>query len=233
MSINEKLLSDLLNSIKIRLTFVRYMHFFHFLNAEYGLEDIRKRQLKISRLDDLNDPFEFLGADLSDKVNRIALHNTKTELSKTRGLLCFSRNWRTPALWGHYADKHKGLCLGFKMPKNPPKQVAYVNSRPSWPSEIDEQFVQNLLFTKFVHWSYEDEYRAYAILEDEENGLFYAKFSASLVLKQVIIGAESTITRDQISEALGNMQSKVEVFKARAAFKSFQMVRNKDESLWA
>lgn len=205
--------------------------YFHFLNEQYGLEDIRERRLKISRLDELNDPFELLVADLSDKEKRKALTATKAELSRNRGLLCFSGNWQTPALWGHYADKHKGLCLGFDMPTQP-KQVSYVNSRLPWPATIDESFMQSLLFTKFIHWGYEDEYRSYVSLEDEDSGFYYANFSESLNLKQVIIGAESNITRTQIDTALGDLKNKVEVFKARAAFKSFRIVRNKDDSLW-
>ena len=82
---------------------------YHFVNAHYGIEDIHKRRLKISRFMDLNDPFEFLGADLSDREFRRALKNTKVKLSESKGLLCFSESWRNPVLWGHYADKHKGL----------------------------------------------------------------------------------------------------------------------------
>ena len=37
------------------------MRLYHFLNAEYGLLNIRHRRLKIARINELNDPFEFLG----------------------------------------------------------------------------------------------------------------------------------------------------------------------------
>ncbi|MGH9611570.1 MAG: hypothetical protein ACRD4P_00670 [Bryobacteraceae bacterium] len=37
---------------------------FHFICEKYGLDDIKNRRLKISQIQDLNDPFEFLGFDL-------------------------------------------------------------------------------------------------------------------------------------------------------------------------
>jgi hypothetical protein len=53
------------------------------------------------------------------------------------------------------------------------------------------------------------------------------------LLKQVLVGAESQVTRSQVSDALGDHHGKnVEVFKVRAAFRSFQIVRNKNEKLW-
>lgn len=108
-----------------------------------------------------------------------------------------------------------------------------MNTRFQWPPELDEPFVKRLLFTKFAHWSYEDEYRAYVSLDQPENGLYYADFSNALTLRQVIVGPESSVTRLQIEDALGNLKSSVEVFKARAAFKSFRIVRNKNVRMWA
>lgn len=209
------------------------LRLYHFIGQEYGLAALRRRRLKISRLHELNDPFEFLGADLSDRHHRQALRKTKDKLSKSKGLLCFSKTWKNPVLWGHYADKHRGLCLGFSIPETHARQVAYVNSRFSWPEVVDEQFMQQLLFTKFSHWSYEKEYRVYAQLNTQENGLYFVEFSDTLSLHEVIVGCESQISRVQIREALGNHADTITTFKTRAAFRSFRIVRNKNENLWA
>ena len=112
-------------------------------------------------------------------------------------------------------------------------QVSYVNSRFNWPSVVDESFMKHLLFTKFSHWSYEDEYRVYTNLEECEDNLYYADFSDNFALKQVIVGAKSAVTRSQLSDALGTFSDGVEVFKAREAFKSFRVIRNKNGRLWA
>lgn len=209
------------------------MRVFHFLSHEFGLKDITERRLKIARIMELNDPFEFLGVELSDRSFRQGLRQVKAEISKNNGLLCFTKSWHNPVLWGHYADKHRGICLGFDMPDEFLGQVSYVNSRFHWPATLDEPFVKQLLFTKFAHWSYEDEYRSYVSLDESEHGLYYADFSEKLVLRQAIVGPESTISRAELSNALGDLADHVEVFKARAAFKSFRVVPNRNARLWA
>ena len=206
---------------------------YHFLNAHYGLDDLRNRRLKISRIMELNDPFEFLGVDLSDRQFRRALREMKAELSKTNGILCFSKTWTNPVLWGHYSDKHRGICLGFDVPSSILGKVQYVDSRPPLPDVLDEAFMKRLLFTKFSHWQYEQEYRAYVQFEEEIDGLYYSEFSDQLTLKRVIIGDQSSITRAEVSGALGGLGTQVEVFKARAGFRSFDVVRNKDKTMWA
>jgi len=182
----------------------------------------------------LNDPFEFLGVELSDPEFRKALAATKRDLSKGNGLLCFSKSWRHPMLWAHYADKHRGFCLGFDVNDEKLGHVSYVNSRfPKPENPKTESFIEKLLYTKFAHWSYEDEYRLYVALNDQENGLYFVSFSDELILKQVIVGSESSVARADVSNALKALSGSVEQFKARPAFKSFKIVRQKDDRLWA
>lgn len=206
---------------------------YHFINSKYGIEDIRERRLRISRITELNDPFEFLGVDLSDREFRKAMKETKAELSTNKGLLCFSKTWRNPLLWGHYADKHKGMCLGFEVSTDMLGKINYVKERFAAPKVLDEIFMKKVLFSKFEHWSYEKEYRVYAQLEEEINGNYFAEFSDKMQLKLVIVGENSTVSREQVSEALGKLKYDVEMFKARAGFTNFEVVRNKDESMWA
>ena len=205
---------------------------YHFINERFGLEALRNRRLKIARIMELNDPFEFLAVDLSDRGFRKVIKTTKATLSKTNGILCFSKTWTHPILWGHYADKHKGICLGFEVPRQFLKKVDYVECRFEKPNVLNEAFMKKLLFTKFKHWEYEQEYRTYLQLEDEIDGLYFSDFSADLSLKRVIVGDQSKITRSQIYQSLGSLQNNVEMFKARAGFRSFEVVRNKNEAMW-
>ena len=207
------------------------MLLYHFLNAEYGLDDLRKRRLKISRIMELNDVFEFLGCDLSDRVFRRALRDTKAQLSAEHGILCFSRSWSNPVLWGHYADRQKGLCLGFDVADGFVEPVDYVDSRFPVPAALDQEFMKRLYFTKFSHWKYEEEYRAFVSLDTMVEGHYFMDFSDVLLkLKTVIVGAESAIRRADVADALVGIDAGVETFKSRAAFKSFAIVRNMDDS---
>ncbi len=46
------------------------MRVYHFINEEYGLQSLERRRLKISRITETNDPFEFSSLDLSDASTR-------------------------------------------------------------------------------------------------------------------------------------------------------------------
>ena len=84
------------------------MRVYHFINKKYGLEDLRERRLKIARIAELNDPFEFAAVDLSDPWLRQAWEPMKQDMADRYGIICFSETWDSPVLWAHYADKHRG-----------------------------------------------------------------------------------------------------------------------------
>ena len=107
------------------------MRVYHFVNKKFGLDDLRKNRLKIARIVELNDPFEFAALDLSDGEFRQAMGSMKQSMSGDFGILCFSKSWRNPVQWAHYADKHTGLCLGFDVPDELLMQVKYRKRRLS------------------------------------------------------------------------------------------------------
>ena len=82
-----------------------------------------------------------------------------------------------------------------------------------------------LLFTKFSHWQYEQEYRAYVNLDEKEtNGLYFMDFSDKLKLRCVIVGEQSSVTRADVVGALEGIETGITVFKARAGFRAFEVV---------
>jgi len=207
---------------------------YHFRNKEYGLRSIKERRLKIARISELNDPFEFLGLNLKDKKIRRALLNTKAKLSEKKGILCFSRNWSNPVQWSHYADHHRGICLGFEIPNHLLAKVKYLNQRIVFKSDIDEEMMVRILTSKFNHWRYEKEYRLFVDLDpdEEQNGFYFSDFSNELKLISVIVGGNADFSRGEIKKALGKDATNVEVFKSRPAFQSFSVVRNRNSRLW-
>lgn len=197
---------------------------YHFLPCRHALDDLRQRRLKIARLDELNDPFELWAIAQPDRQLRIALRLTKDEMSKHRGVLCFSLSWHNPLLWSHYADKHRGVALGFDVQDQILKAVSYVEQRPVL-KEISIEVAHWLLFTKYVDWKYEQEARVFTTLEepDAETGLYFGNFNAQLVLREVIVGPLCTTTRQELNDALGTMEG-VTLTKSRLAFNSFRVV---------
>ena len=213
------------------------MRLYHFTSQEYGLEALRKQRLKIARIDELNDPFELLGWNLQDGEFRAGVRAWKKQRNAEIGIICLSWNWKHPLLWSHYADKHKGIAIGFDVPDDGPfRRVRYQRNRlqapqAHWPGDAD---LERLLLTKSTAWEYETEYRRFCWLDEsnQEGDLYFESFSDTLRPAEVIVGDRSEVTRAQVKWALGSDLSHVIRFKARVAFGKFDVVRNKNEERW-
>ena len=81
------------------------MRAYHFVSRDYGLDDLRRRRLKLRPIKDLNDPFELLAVSLPYPQMRRAYEQHKEALASWVGMLCFSRTWKNPVQWSHYARR--------------------------------------------------------------------------------------------------------------------------------
>jgi hypothetical protein len=203
------------------------MRAYKFLNEEFGMKSLREQRLKISRLDDLNDPFELMPFSLSNQRHRIAVHQARLVTGARRGVLCFSTSWSDPVIWAHYSDKHRGLSLGFDVPNAKCQPVEYVSQRLPFPNPLSLEHVNRMLFTKYDSWKYEQELRIWAALEVQENGLYFREFGDDLSLCEVIVGARCSLSRREVKDALGSMAKRVRLIKGRPAFTRFEIVEDK------
>lgn len=78
-------------------------------------------------------------------------------------ICCFSEKNENILMWSHYADGHKGICIGFDASVPPiclAMKVSYQDIYPEidYPSHQDERGFDSVL-TKSTLWSYESEYR--------------------------------------------------------------------------
>jgi hypothetical protein len=203
---------------------------YKFLDSHFALKILSEKRLKISRFDDLNDPFELIPYNLANQKQRWALQAMRRQLGHNRGMLCFSATWRDPVLWAHYADRHKGICIGFDLSQEFCKKVNYVSKRLPFPRSVtmnDGAIAEVILYTKFKNWAYEQEVRSYLTLEDQENGLFFAEFGDALKPFAVIAGARCITPQEKIIQALGPLSKQVELVKARAGFRRFEIVKDR------
>ena len=251
------------------------MRLYHFINKKYGLESLNLNRLKIAQIDQLNDPFELLGVELSNPVYRDLIYWLKHGFSKDFGLLCFSASYHSPALWAHYADNHKGFCLGFDFEAKNCKKVHYRETRLSIDEFMDNQlhrsdvisaeiineieqlinqgqtvesqkildfvathsyadtladdegrdFMMRIVSTKFSHWSYEEEYRFFVELNSctGYNGLYFFDYCDEMMLQQIIVGLNSSVSRSEIEQLL-NDTCGVDIFKVRKDYREFKLV---------
>ena len=111
------------------------------------------------------------------EVNQIIIEQKKAlqELTTKLGVLALSARNDSILMWSHYANYHKGFCIGFKnnfgLHQNCVMEVAYTDTRCNdfVPYYLFSQIMGNeathaallkdFLFTKYIDWKYEQEWR--------------------------------------------------------------------------
>lgn len=181
----------------------------------------------------MNDPFELLAANIgTHKGVREVMHKHRDAMDAEQGLVCFTRGFSEPMLWSHYADKHRGICLGFDVKDESCMPVQYVSERikvVSPDGTADAETLSRTLFTKGESWKYEHEVRVHILLQNVpivENGAYFIPFTEGMALREVILGAVCSMPPDAISKLVSRVHSEVQVSKAALAYKSFTVVAN-------
>lgn len=209
------------------------MRLYYMTGARWGASDLQNNHLKVSLFEETNDPFELLSANLGEKDARRYYKVLQREMSKRWGLLCFSDTWQNPLMWAHYADKHRGLCLGFDVKEArkvvyKPDRLIHAIDRTRSGVESNIELIDAALTTKFADWSYEREWRAFGNLADlkEPDGNHYVSFGEWIILREVIIGARCTLSQAAVAKLIGRIDSSVTIIKARPGFTKFEVVRD-------
>jgi hypothetical protein len=203
------------------------MRLYHYAPAHWGLENLKKKRLKIVLLDECNDPFELWGCWQGEPKLRAKIQSWKHQMAKEHGILCFSGTWHNPLMWSHYADRHKGLCLGFDVPDTIVREVKYTTVRPKLGKNISEDEIASLLYLKYAGWSYEKEWRAWVSLNEKVDGHYFCDFDQNFLLKEIYVGSFSDLSRMQVTDAVGHTEHKVFIRKTRLGFKNFSIVENR------
>jgi hypothetical protein len=194
-------------------------------------------RIRLSTFDRVNDPFELLGARQTDRDGRRHFAALYDHWVSTLGFVSFSDNWRSPLMWGHYAKNHTGVCLGIEIPKGrvlsmnyQPERLEMLLKMSPLEAAIDDEVIKQVVTTKFHEWAYEREWRYLAKLDhpDDTTGFHYVEFSPDFELREIIAGARCERSLEDIRKQVFGNTEVIEMFKARAAFGTFSMVRQKN-----
>jgi Protein of unknown function (DUF2971) len=97
----------------------------------------------------------------------------------------FSASCTNQLLWSHYADSHRGICIGFLMSATPDlscaSPVTYNDNLPVWRGD-DKDLMSMVFCTKSTDWSYEQEWR---VITESKTFLSLPK----IAIHTVILGA--------------------------------------------
>lgn len=192
------------------------MRLYYYTSLKFGLAAIRDQRVKISQFDSLNDPFDFIGIATETREEREAVEERRDRLKERSGLICMSATWKSPLLWGHYADCHKGVCLVFDIDDETHwKEVKYTDLRKNLQdfgvdtiNDLKGEDFTTLCCTKFKAWDYEKEWRIFprlrATRRDFVDGNYFYKFSENegktLRLDGILFGARCGIEERTIEQ---------------------------------
>ncbi len=172
---------------------------YKFTSAKYGIGSLESQRIKISTIDELNDPFDLASLDTTESHIEHALEELVIHFRQNYGLLCFSRNWDNLLLWSHYGASHAGVCWGFDVPDDASDDSTGTDVlyQPNLlqirrPEDVNCGLANRLLRTKHESWSYEQEVRLFVRLNDppDDKGLRWFQFGPELELKEVIAGSQ-------------------------------------------
>ena len=193
---------------------------YKFLPTDIALKVLEEKRLKVSLLTELNDIFDCY--PVIDTPQRERGHASEflerflgTWNEKAFGLLCLSRTYRSPLLWGHYAAGATGLALGFDLEGISlgmgETHVKYEADRPhistSTPGNATHgqwvSLMKRWFSTKAREWQYEEEVRYLLQLDTctPRSGMYFVDYPAH-TLKQVIIGYRSSVSTDYLRRFL-------------------------------
>ena len=191
------------------------MKLYKYMPADFGLEAIRTRKIKVTTILDANDPNEWMPVCPDPKNGVEDYHKNPRYRAQFRywwathqGFISLSAKWDNPVLWGHYADKCRGVALMFEpmeVNDRKVKEVKYCDDRYVLDErEIyseDQDKINRLVARKARVWEYEKEYRVLADLrlcETKRIGndtlYFHPLDNPVIKLTGILMGPESTVT---------------------------------------
>jgi len=208
---------------------------FKYSSLSTGINDILlKNTLKFSDPTEYNDPFDcheyLLKVDMSKadiekfiafqypnysrtlkremirRLNADEIYKGFETERKRFKITCFSLDKKNTLMWSHYADKHKGICIGFQFPpiyddKFILSPVSYIDEIPLFVGKVEAfKMIRYWLSMKSDCWEYEKEIRAIRKATSTSN-FEYVKYERSCV-KEIISGCKVSQTEIENSKKL-------------------------------
>ena len=229
---------------------------YKYCSYEVGLNDIiLKQSLKFSNPSEYNDPFDchesLIKLDLMNLNFETFIEEQYPNLSRNikRGLVrdfnskylykclleerkrfkitCFSLSYNNILMWSHYADKHRGICVGFQFhpiyhDKFILTPVSYIDKIPLIDGKVDAyKMIRYWLSIKSNCWVYEKEVRA--ITKSKNNNSFEYIHYEKDDIKEIIFGCK--VSQKEIAQTQKILKSNGFNLK-KIAFKRMEIDEN-------
>ena len=198
------------------------MKLYKYTSAKYALEYLKTKELKVSTLEDVNDPNEWIpyahndtdGSNyLTDPAN---LASFKKVWGGKWGFVSFSSQMDNSILWAHYADKFKGIVLEFESAPDarvfPVRYQAmrYRITRDELQKKGNREQLQQFIAQKDVVWQHESEWRIIlglsrcrVVVTESGQTVYLSPLSPKIHLSGIVLGPECPVEFGHILTAHG------------------------------
>lgn len=180
----------MLKKIFIGSAFMEMLYKYYSNESEYAFKNLEKEVISFTPIESLNDPFEGIGEyvyritpDEKSPLDSIAKEfaelfsekipkNIKGIVNPMCRIFSSSKDYDNPLLWAHYANSHKGFCVGYN--KSDIEKISDLLQDINYASKLynlntnEPNKIENLLFTKSDKWHYENECRALYKLKSKD-----------------------------------------------------------------
>jgi hypothetical protein len=175
--------------------------------------------------------------DLDEPYRYLLGRYLERELLKRydKGVVSLSRKMKCPLMWSHYADQHRGICIGYSIPqgfRGKLLPVEYGGTRRVAASDISamleghqdarDRVDRAVLLRKANPWKYEREWRLIG-----DRGLQ----DSCLELEEVIFGFRcDSVTRYAVVRAMENRDRPIKYYEVCEVNGTFELAKHKLDS---
>jgi hypothetical protein len=164
----------------------------------------------------LNDPFDcaFLVnccaegiRSNEDAIKQMRQDTESKNLQSTVFIACFSERPDSILMWGHYANDHRGICVGYPLKELIEKFNCFpVLYEENLIQHTNEKTILRETLTKYIEWQYEREWR---IIETHEECRGKNGILIDFVMpKEIILGCKNGDLRWPINNTLTTSDEK-------------------------
>ena len=183
-------------------------------SLEYCIDMIANERIYLSPANEFNDPYDSLQAfkitDINEDDEQLlnayregVLFQKSVEQQKTVKIACFSENKGSSAMWGHYANKHEGYCLEYRVSDIVHKKTdlllpviydkkRFIGGECEIPEFVDFMNQLRAIIHKEKAWEYEEEWR-FIKHDSETTDLFIEKVKP----KALYLGCRNKVFKDR------------------------------------
>ena len=203
----------------------------HFTKSEFT-KFLKDRQAVIES--QTPNEFETFARDISGQLLDI--------ISESIGVLCLSKSWKNPLMWGHYSSGFQGFCVGYLLPYESRGlsrvDVSYSDAR--YPlkesmvlkNTIPRSALNGIIARKALHWKYEEEVRYIVELShprlnsNKDRTQFYLRHEPAIV-KEIIWGMRcSHQLKTNLVELAQQRYTDADVYETKPDMDAFDICRS-------